>query len=106
MQLFICYLYFQETFLFGHLFKNTVILRIKSQKWRLTGVWGEGGKGRGDWMKEGEGISHRTYICIAHRCRQQCGNGQREEGVKGDGGRWAKGEKMGTSVIVQTIKIK
>lgn len=38
---------------------------------RLTVVRGEGGGW--DWLKEGEGISQRTY-------RQQCDNGQREGG--------------------------
>ena len=39
-------------------------------------------------------------IGLSHRCRQQCGDGQRE------GGLGAKGGKMGTSVIVPAIKIK
>ena len=53
-----------------------------------------GERGRGDWMKEGEGLSLRTYT-HDHRHRQQCGEGQREVG---------KGGKTGTSVIVSTLK--
>ena len=51
-------------------------------------------------MKEGEGISQRKYIYITHRYTQQCGGGLREVGEKA-GWRWAKVEKLGTSVIVQ-----
>ena len=67
---------------------------------RLTAVREERRERKRDWMKEGEGISQRKYIYITHRYTQQCGGGLREVGEKA-GWRWAKVEKLGTSVIVQ-----
>ena len=52
-------------------------------------------------MKEYEGKEH---TCVTHGHRQQGDDGQREGGG-GAGRKWAKGEKMGTSAIVSTIKI-
>ena len=49
--------------------------------------------------------SSKEHICIIHRHRQQCGDGQQEGGVEAEW-RWAKGDKMATSAIVLTIKIK
>ena len=46
----------------------------------------------------------KEHMCITRR--QQCGDGQREGRGEGAGRRWAKGKKMGTPVIVSTIKIK
>ena len=62
------------------------------------------GMRRRDWVKV-EGLA-KEYICITHRYRQQCGNGQSEEGQglgRGRGGQ--HGGKIGASVIVSTIKI-
>ena len=51
-------------------------------------------------MKEGERISQRTdCMCIRHGHKQQCGDGLRKGRVR-SGWRWAKGEKIGVSVIV------
>ena len=61
------------------------------------------GGGRGDWMTDSEGISPRTYICMAHGHRQQCGVA-RGKGARG--WKWAKGGGMGTSAIVLTGKIR
>ena len=44
--------------------------------------------GREDWMKEGEGISQRTYICMTQGHRQHHG-----DCLKGDPG--GKGRKSG-----------
>ena len=41
---------------------------------------------------------------ITQRHRHQCGNGQREGGVRAGGG-WQR-EEMGTSVTVSTIKVR
>ena len=45
----------------------------------------------------------KDHICVTHRHRQQCGDGQRE------GVGWVevvgKGSKTGTSVIVSTIQV-
>ena len=45
----------------------------------------------------------KEHICITHRHRQQCGDGQREGGTEW---RRAKGVKMGASVTVSIMKIK
>lgn len=47
----------------------------------------------------------KEHICIAHRCRQPCSDGQREGGRGQVGGekRWGKWQ---TSVIVITIELK
>ena len=52
-------------------------------------------------MKEGEGISQRTCMHDTQAQRE----GQREVGA-GDGWRWAKGGKMGTSIIMSTTTTK
>ena len=44
-------------------------------------------------------------ICIIHRHRQQCVDGQREVGVRA-GWRWTKQREIGTSVMMSEIKIK
>lgn len=59
---------------------------------RRTAVRGK--KGGTGWKKVGRlAEAHRTAVC----------DGRREEGL---GRRWAKEEKMGTSVTVSTVKIK
>ena len=60
-------------------------------------------RGEGGWKKVK--ASANEHICITHSYRQQCGGGQREGGARA-GWRWAKEGKMGTYVIVSTIKIK
>ena len=60
-------------------------------------------KSKGDWMKEGEGISQRN-IYMSHGHRQQCGDGQKEGSGLGAGER--RGKEMRTCIKVSTIKIK
>ena len=48
-------------------------------------------------------VKKKVYIHNTHR--QQCGDGQQDGGVEAEW-RWAKGDKMATSAIVLTIKIK
>ena len=50
--------------------------------------------GRGHWMKEGEGMSQRTYMHDPWTWAMIC---ELPEGVPG--WRWAKGEKVGTTVV-------
>ena len=69
---------------------------------RLTAVRGEWGGGTG-WKKPKE--LDKEQICMTHRHKQQCGDGQRGRGA-GAGWRQGKQEKMGTSLIVSTIKMK
>lgn len=71
---------------------------------RLATVRGEGW---GDWMKEGEETSQRTFL---HNPQTQttpwCWPGEGELGLSGAGqSRVGRGE-MGTSVRVSTTKIK
>ena len=47
----------------------------------------------------------KAHIYITHRHRRQWGDSLRENRARA-GWRWAKGEKMRTSVIVSTIKSK
>lgn len=55
-------------------------------------------RGRGDWMKGGEGIGQRTRV---HNpgCRQECGDGQRERGQRTAGG----GQRGGGGGICQSV---
>ena len=42
-------------------------------------------------------------VCINHRHRQQCGDGQRKGG-SGENVRVGKGEKNGSFIMVKTVK--
>ena len=69
---------------------------------RLHIVRGEGK--RRDWMKEGEGISQRTYMHGPWTWTTVWGS---PEGTGGGAGwRWAKWGRRRTSVTLSTLKLK
>lgn len=72
-------------------------LRGLDTRSRLTAVRGSE---EGDWTEEGEGTSQRTDM-HKPRTRTTGWRWQREGGVRG----WVKESKMGTSIMVETIKI-
>ena len=50
--------------------------------------------------------SAEEHVCVTQRCRQQCEDGQREGWGTWGWVKVGKGEEMGKSVIVSTVKIK
>ena len=76
--------------------KRETVACILGTDWQLS-------EGRGNWMKEGEGISQRTYT---HKPWPQTTVWWGPEG-RGQESGWRQAEegKMGTSVIVWVIKI-
>ena len=86
--------------------QNKLTNKIETEAWTHGTDWqpSEGREQIETGWKKGKGLA-KEYRCMTLRHRQQCGDGQ-TEGRAAAVWRQAKAGKMGTYVIVSTLKMK